>query len=175
MTLMPLFASASFGYSAGELGIVFAMMALLNLLGLAPAALLIDRVGRKWAIVPSGLVVALGLGLMAGAASNLQFLLAALLVALGTTFWGPAPATYAADIAAPELRGLALGLNRSAGDAGMVLGPRLAGSSCRRDVHRLGPRHERADRSTWACSAFELRASETLKMRAASEDRGRAA
>ena len=175
MTLMPLFASASFGYSAGELGIVFALMALINLLGLAPAALLIDRVGRKWAIVPSGLVVALGLGLMAGAASNLQFLLAALLVALGTTFWGPAPATYAADIAAPELRGLALGLNRSAGDAGMVLGPVLLGALA--DATSIGwALAANALIVLLACSTFGLRASETLKGKApAAEDRGRAA
>ena len=175
MTLMPLFASASFGYSAGDLGIVFAGMALINLLGLAPAALLTDRVGRKWAIVPGGLVVALGLLLMAGSASNLQFLLAALLVALGSTFWGPAPATYAADIAVPELRGLALGLNRSAGDAGMVLGPVLLGALA--DATSIGwALAANALIVLLACSAFGLRANETLKLRApASEDSGRAA
>ena len=175
MTLMPLLASAGFGYSAGELGVVFAVMALINLLGLAPAALLTDRVGRKWAIVPSGLVVAMGLALMAGAASNPQFLFAALVVALGTTFWGPAPATYAADIAAPELRGLALGLNRSAGDAGMVLGPVLLGALA--DATSIGwALAVNALIVLLACAAFGLRATETLKVRApASEDRGRAA
>ncbi len=175
MTLMPLLASGSFGYSAGDLGVLFAAMALINLLGLAPAALLTDRIGRKWAIVPSGLVVALGLALMAGAASSVQFLTAALVVAIGTTFWGPAPAAYATDLAAPELRGLALGLNRSAGDAGMVLGPVLLGALA--DATSIG----------WALAAnalivllasvgFGVCATETLQVRAqASEDSGRAA
>ncbi len=175
MTLMPLLASAGFGYSAGDLGVLFAAMALINLLGLAPAALLTDRIGRKWAIVPSGLVVALGLALMAGAASSVQFLTAALVVAIGTTFWGPAPAAYATDLAAPELRGLALGLNRSAGDAGMVLGPVLLGALA--DATSIG----------WALAAnalivllasvgFGVCATETLQVRAqASEDSGRAA
>ncbi len=175
MTLMPLLESAGFGYSAGDLGVVFAVMALINLLGLAPAALLTDRVGRKWAIVPSGLVVALGLVLMAVSASNPQFLLAALVVALGTTFWGPAPTAYAADIATPELRGLALALNRSAGDAGMVLGPVLLGALA--DATSIGwALAANALIVLLACAAFGLRASETLKARApASEDRGRAA
>ena len=175
MTLMPLLAAASFGYSAGELGIVFAVMALINLLGLAPAAMLIDRLGRKWAIVPSGLVVALGLVLLAGSASNLQFLLAALVVALGTTFWGPAPTVYAADIAAPELRGLALGLNRSAGDAGMVLGPVLLGALA--DATSIGwALAANALLVLLACTAFGLGANETLKVTTpASEHRGRAA
>jgi MFS family permease len=128
MTLMPLLAAARFDYSAGSLGAVFTAMAAINLAGLPPAALVADRFGRKWAIVPSGLVIALAFVFMSGASSHLLFLLSALLLAIGTSIIGPAPAAYAADIAPPAFRGLAMGLYRSAGDVGFVLGPALLGA-----------------------------------------------
>jgi MFS family permease len=128
MTLMPLLAAASFGYSAGALGAVFTAMALINLVGLAPASLVADRFGRKWAIVPSGVVIGLAFVLMAATSSHLLFLVSALLLAVGTSIIGPAPAAYAADIASPAFRGLAMGLYRSAGDVGFLLGPALLGA-----------------------------------------------
>ena len=51
-----------------------------------------------------------------------------LLLAIGTATIGPAPAAYVADIAPPDLRGLAMGLYRSAGDAGFLLGPIALGA-----------------------------------------------
>lgn len=128
MTLLPLLAAARYGYSAGELGALFTAMALINLIGLAPAAQVADRFGRKWAIVPSGLVVSSGLALMAADAGQPLFLLAALTLAVGSSVAGPAPAAYAADIAPPAARGLAMGLYRTAGDAGMVIGPYALGA-----------------------------------------------
>jgi MFS family permease len=128
MTLMPLLAAARFDYTAGSLGVVFTAIAIINLAGLAPAALVADRFGRKWAIVPSGLVIGLAFVLMGGTSSHLLFLVSALLLALGTSIIGPAPAAYAADIAPPAFRGLAMGLYRSAGDVGFLLGPVLLGA-----------------------------------------------
>jgi MFS family permease len=128
MTLMPLLAADQFGYSAGPLGLVFTAMAAINLLGLGPAAWAADRFGRKWAIVPSGLLIGSGLFLMAWSETDGYFLISAALLAVGSSVMGPAPAAYAADIAPPELRGLAMGLYRSAGDLGFVLGPLLLGA-----------------------------------------------
>ncbi len=128
MTLMPLLAAGAFGYSAGELGAVFTALALLNLIGVAPAAWLADRFGRKAAIVPSGLLVAVALASMGAAPTHATFLLAALLLGIGTSIVGPAPAAYAADIAPPALRGLAMGLYRTAGDLGFLIGPVALGA-----------------------------------------------
>ena len=128
MTLMPLLAAAAFGYTSGSLGLVFTVMAVINLIGIAPAAVLADRYGRKWAIVPSGLVMATALALMASADSEAVFLIAAVLLAVATAIVGPAPAAYAADIAPLDARGLAIGMYRSAGDIGFVIGPVLLGA-----------------------------------------------
>jgi MFS family permease len=128
MTLMPLLAASELGYSAASLGAVFTAMAMINLVGLAPAAIVADRFGRKSAIVPSGVIIGVALILMANSNSNLLFLSAAMLLAVGTSIIGPAPAAYAADIAPLALRGLAMGLYRSAGDLGFTLGPFVLGA-----------------------------------------------
>jgi len=128
LTLMPLHAADRLDFSAGAIGLLFTGMALVNMFGLAPASWLADTVGRKRAIVPSGLVVALALVLMASAGGTATFVLSAALLAGGSSIAGPAPAAYAADIAPPELRGLAMGLYRTAGDLGFVIGPPLLGA-----------------------------------------------
>jgi MFS family permease len=127
-TVFPLLAAAEFGYGARSIGTLFTAMALINLIGLAPAATLTDRVGRKAAILPSGLVTAAALALIAWTEEPAVFLGAALLLAVGTSIMGPAPAAYAADVAPGEVRGLAMGLYRSAGDLGFVIGPVLLGA-----------------------------------------------
>jgi MFS family permease len=128
MTLLPLLAAARFDYSAGSVGVVFTVIALISLIGIAPAAVVADRFGRKWAIVPSGLVISVGFLLMASTSSHSLFLVSVLLLAIGGSIVGPAPAAYAADIAPAALRGLALGLYRSTGDVGFLLGPVLLGA-----------------------------------------------
>lgn len=127
-TLMPILADSRFDLSTSAIGLVFTGMALVNIAGLAPAAYVADHFGRKWAIVPSGLVMAASLILMALADSRQLFFLSALVMAMGTSIAGPAPAAYAADIAPAENRGLAMGLYRAAGDAGFLVGPPLLGA-----------------------------------------------
>jgi MFS family permease len=127
-TVFPLLASAEFGYSASSIGALFTAMALINLIGLAPAAAITDRVGHKAAILPSGVVTALALALIAWTGDAAVFLGSALLLAVGTSIMGPAPAAYAANVAPDEVRGLAMGLYRSAGDFGFVLGPVVLGA-----------------------------------------------
>ncbi|MEE8558432.1 MAG: MFS transporter [Myxococcota bacterium] len=127
MTLMPLLAASELGYSVASLGGLFTVMAMINLVGIAPAAVVADRFGRKWAIVPSGLIIGVALVLMAGVKTPSVFLMSALLLAVGSSIIGPAPAAYAVDLAPRALRGLAMGLYRSAGDLGFTLGPVLLG------------------------------------------------
>lgn len=126
-TIMPLLAAARFGFTAGTLGILFTVMSVINLILIAPAAWIADRFGRKAAIIPSGLATAAALMLMGLSGTTTIFIVAAILLALGTSIAGPAPAAYAADIAPPHLRGLAMGMYRSSGDIGFMVGPPLLG------------------------------------------------
>ncbi len=127
-TLMPVMASDRLGISAGGLGALFTAMSVVNMVLIAPASMIADRFGRKWAIVPSGLLMAGSLLMMGTAQGYAMLILGAMVLSVGTGIAGPAPAAYAADIAPPELRGLAMGLYRSSGDIGFVIGPPLLGA-----------------------------------------------
>ena len=126
-TMVPLLSVSRLGMSPGTLGGVFTGMALMNMILITPASMAADRFGRKAVIIPSGAVVALGLLLFAGANGYALYLVAAVVLAAGTAIAGAAPAAYAADIAPEEARGLAMGLYRSSGDLGFVIGPPLLG------------------------------------------------
>ena len=127
-TLMPLLASARFGLSAGGIGLVFTVMSVVNLVLIAPASLVADRAGRKWAIVPAGLVVAAGLLLVTGSGTLALFVVGGVVLSIGTAMSGPAPAAYVADISPPDQRGLGMGLYRTAGDFGFLIGPPVLGA-----------------------------------------------
>ncbi len=126
-TVLPLLANDKLGLTAGALGGIFAMMALINLMTIIPAGAWADRYGRKRTIVPSAMLAAGALCLFAFTDSIAVFLGAAALLALGTGISGPAPAAYAADVIPEESRGLGMGLFRTYSDIGFVIGPLLLG------------------------------------------------
>jgi DHA1 family multidrug resistance protein-like MFS transporter len=126
-TLMPLIAIDELGFSEGALG-GFLMAAALSMMVLLPiAAYVADRYGRTWAILPGGLIA--GVALFGVAASNaiLPFVISGLALSIGFGLAGPAPAAYAAEIAPVEYRGLAMGLYRTSGDVGLLIGAPLLG------------------------------------------------
>ncbi|MBI1886521.1 MAG: MFS transporter [Chloroflexi bacterium] len=136
LTILPLVAENRLEMSPGQLGGIFTLMTLLNLVTLAPAGTMIDRLGRKAVIVPSAFVTGAALVLFALSNDVWLFVLAAVIHGLGTGLVGPAPAAYAADIAPAGQRGVSMGLYRTFGDAGFMVGPILLGGIA--DVTSLG-------------------------------------
>ena len=126
-TVLALFGEESLGLSPGSLGAIFAMMAVLNLAMIGPSGAWADRFGRKRVIVPSAIVSAGALILFALTSSLLFFLVAAVMLGIGTGLAGPAPAAYAADVIPEGARGVGMGLYRTYSDIGFVLGPLLLG------------------------------------------------
>ncbi len=127
-TLVPLLGEDELGLSPGDLGAIFTGMSIINVVLLTPAALAADRFGRKRVIVPSMLAHAVGLLMYASAGDLTMFLLASLALSVAASMAGPAPAAYAADLAPPGVRGLAMGLYRTTGDIGFLVGPPLLGA-----------------------------------------------
>ena len=125
--ILPLLGAAKFGLSTGTLGWLFTMMALINMALVVPAGIIADRFGRKAAIVPSGVLVGLAMCLIAVANSHTTFFAAVVVYGVASSLAGPAPAAYAVDISPPGLRGLAMGMFRSAGDVGFLVGPLALG------------------------------------------------
>ncbi len=125
--LLPLMGSEQAGLSEGQIGGVFAVMALINLLLTFPAGTIVDRFGAKAAILPSAAVSMLAYLLFVPVGSPPAFWGAALVLALGSGLLGPAPAAFAAEVAPPESRGAAMGIFRSLSDIGFVIGPPIVG------------------------------------------------
>ncbi len=126
-TILPLLGAASLGLSTSALGTAFALTALLNMLFVVPASLIADRLGRKWSIVPSGVLVGLTMLWFAGIETYGVFLAASAVLGIMMALSGPAPTAYAVDITPPGLRGLGMGMFRSTGDVGFIIGPPLFG------------------------------------------------
>ena len=87
-----------------------------------------DRLGRKWAIVPSFLIQALGMSLVPLTGSFLGLLLAATLIGFGNGFSSGSMMTLGADLAPENARGEFLGVWRLIGDVGSSGGPLIVGS-----------------------------------------------
>ena len=137
LTLLPLLGANRLDISPGLLGLIFAMMTVLQLIVLIPGGTMIDKLGRKAVIVPSALVTGVALVLFALSGQVWVFIMAAVIHGFGTGILGPAPAAYAADIAPPGMRGVTMGLYRTFGDAGFVIGPVALGGLA--DLIGFGP------------------------------------
>lgn len=123
LTLLPLVGEEEVGLSFGALGAIFTMMTVLNLLVLIPVGTALDRFGRKAVILPSALMMGLALSMFAVSSEVWMYVAAAVVLGIGSGVLGPAPAAYAADVAPEKARGLAMGLFRTFGDVGFVIGP----------------------------------------------------
>lgn len=126
-TLVPLLAIDEFGLSEGELGVILGSTGLVGIALIGPAGQVADRFRRKATIVPTGVIACLGT-LAIVVSPSVGWLWASLFfLAFGTTLTGPAQYAFLADLATEQERGRALGLYRSAGDAGFLIAPPLLG------------------------------------------------
>ena len=127
-TLLPILAYQSFGFTPDALGALFSAMAVTSLLGLGPAAAITDAVGRKAVIAPCVIMSAASVALMGTTTDPFAFTAASILWAAAGSLMGTAPAAYAADISPKNIRGSALGIYRTCGDVGLLLGPLALGA-----------------------------------------------
>ena len=107
-TLVPLHADGVLAWGPGEIGLVFTITGVMTLFTLWPATWATENLGWAPVILFSGVAAALG-------------------TFVGTGTAGPAPAAFVAELFPERLRGLGIGLYRSAGDVGFVLGPPALG------------------------------------------------
>lgn len=127
-TLVPLQLNQEFGLEVADLGALFTALGVIGIVLIGPAGWAADRLGKKLIIVPTAIMAALGIGLVA-IADSLPVLIAGLTIsAFGTSISGPAPAAYVADLVDEGRRGQAMGLYRTAGDLGVVLSPVASGA-----------------------------------------------
>ena len=126
-TLVPLHADDTLAWGPGEIGVVFTITGVMTLFTLWPATRATESIGWGPVIVFSGVAAGLGTFVIASSGTPLWFVIGNLILTLGTGTAGPAPAAFVAELFPERLRGLGIGLYRSAGDVGFVLGPPALG------------------------------------------------
>lgn len=125
--IIPLYAADAIGLDVQAIGLIVSLSSAVDMSLFVPAGLLMDRLGRKYAIVPSFAIQALGMFLMPLTGSFGTLLLAAMLVGLGNGLGAGTMMTLGADLAPDESRGEFLGLWRLIGDGGHAGGPIIVG------------------------------------------------
>lgn len=126
-TLVPLQLNQVFGVEVAELGVLFTALGVIGLVLIWPAGWAADRFGPKTLIVPTALMISVGIGVVAFANSLPVFIAGLTVSAIGSSITGPAPAAYVANLVDENQRGAAMGLYRTFGDIGVVGSPVLSG------------------------------------------------
>lgn len=122
-TLLPLIGAVRFDMSVGELGVLFSVMAVLSLAVLQGSTRITDRVGKVRMIIPAMTVAAGGLIVLAYAETTTMLWIGGLVVTVGLSAAGPAPAAWAADATPPDRHGVAMSWFRTLNDVGSLAGP----------------------------------------------------
>ena len=126
-SMLPLYATSQLGLTPKEVGLVFTISGLSVFAMILPAGFVIDKVGRKWATVPSTGIPALAFLLIPFSESffQLAILVAFLGVSNGLSLGSLATSTY--DVVPASARGRLQALRRTIAEIGGVGAPLLGG------------------------------------------------
>ncbi len=124
---IPLYVGSQLGYSSTQVGAVLGISGFFVLGMIIPAGFLMDKVGRKWATVPSAALPAAAFLILPFAHTMPQlYLLGAVLgIANGLALGSLATSTY--DVIPEHSRGSFQAFRRTVGEMGSVAGPLMGG------------------------------------------------
>jgi MFS family permease len=125
--LIPIYGVEVLGLSAFDVGVVMTTSAVIDMLLFGPAGFLMDRFGRKFAIVPSFTFMAIGIAMIPFADGFRELLVAGIVIGFGNGLGSGTMMTLGADFAPAGFTGTFLSLWRFIGDSGQMLGPILVG------------------------------------------------
>jgi len=125
--MVPLYAGSYLHFSPSQVGFLFSIMGAVLFAMIIPAGLIIDKLGRKWATVPSTALPALAFVLMpfCDTFAQLAALFVLLGIANGTSLGSIAASTY--DVLPAASRGRLQALRRTLAEIGGISGPLLGG------------------------------------------------
>ncbi len=135
--IVPLYGAHVIGLDAAAVGTIISISAIIDMSLFVPAGMLMDRLGRKYASIPSFLVMAAGMALLPLTDSFTGLLAVTAVIGLGNGLGSGTMMTLGADLAPREAAGEFLGLWRFVGDAGQMGGPLIVGSTA--DLVGFGP------------------------------------
>ena len=126
--VLPLFGSAVLGLDVQAIGWVLSIAAAFDVALFPVAGVIMDRWGRKAAIVPSFVIQALGMALVPLSGGVAGLALAGAVIGLGNGIGSGTMMTIASDLAPRDTVGEFLGVWRLIGDAGGMGGPVAVGA-----------------------------------------------
>jgi len=125
--LIPLYGADVLGLDVAQIGWISTFASTIDMLLFYPVGVIMDRFGRKFAIVPSFLIQGIGLTLIPLTSSFGNLAAVAGLVGFGNGLGSGTMMTLGADLAPAASRGEFLGIWRLIGDTGFMAGPVVAG------------------------------------------------
>ena len=125
--VIPLFAADILGLGVDQIGLIVSISVAVDFSLFLVAGWLMDRFGRKFAIVPCFGIQALGMALVPFAASGAGLLFAAVLIGIGNGLGAGTMMTLGSDLSPEASRGEFLGLWRLVGDLGHTGAPLIIG------------------------------------------------
>lgn len=126
--IIPLYGADVLGLNAGAIGLIVSVMSAMDVSLFYMAGVIMDRFGRKWAIVPSFSIQSAGMALVPFTTGPLGLLLAGMVIGLGNGIGSGTLMTLGADLAPAEARAEFLGVWRLIGDAGFTGAPLVVGA-----------------------------------------------
>ena len=127
-TMVPLYGAEFLALSSTQIGVIYSLTSLVVVLGLIFVVPRVEHaLGRPRLLFISLIICAGAVATITVAGDFLGF--AAMMVPLGVGFslLQPSPFTMIMDIVAQERRGIFMGILRTTGDLGLILGPLLVG------------------------------------------------
>ncbi len=125
--LVPLYGTQVLGLDVASVGLIVSVASLIDFSLFYPAGLVMDRLGRKAAIIPSFILQGAAMALLPLTGSFTSLLLVAALGGLGNGLSTGTMMTLGSDLAPREALAEFLALWRLVGDVGFVGGPLLVG------------------------------------------------
>ncbi len=126
-SMLPLYVGTELGFSTTQIGTLFGITGVCVIVMIIPAGIITDKLGRKFATVPSTALPAIAFAAYPFSDSMLQLsILSALLgMSNGLSLGSVATSTY--DVIPRKSRGQLQGLRRTIGDIGGIIGPLVGG------------------------------------------------
>ena len=125
-TVMPLYGQEK-GFRPDQLGAFISITHFPQFFTTVISGFLSDRIGRKATIIPAVLLISLGIVAFIWGGNFLMLMTSGVLLGLGEGLAGPPSVAFFADIAPPGLEGVTMGLFRTFGGLGSLLGALLLG------------------------------------------------
>ncbi len=127
LAILPLFVVTQLGFGTTSIGLLFAIIGVVEFLMIAPTGIISDKAGRKAVVVPSALIALAAFSLYPLSSTVLALALVSGIGAIGTGLALGSMSTYTYDVVPEHARGRLQTLRRSLAELGGITGPGIGG------------------------------------------------